>query len=290
MFPLIMHINFCEQGQSLEDACQLAADWGFDGVEFRRKRTGVEESITTYLDTIAKATERAGLEHIVFGGPGPNLMQPDPSARAMELDTMRELYEQAARRFQLTVCNTMTGPLLNSDQTVTHRDYEKHGSAIATPAQWNAAVDGFKELGAMAATLGFRFAFETHPNFLHDLPQPSLELVQRIGSAQVGLNLDYGNIIHFKEHPSLEATLELIADKLFYVHVKNYGRLHFSGDLFPTSLADGLINHREFIRLLQHHNYQGPLCVEAPRPGDRERFAEEDCSYAKTLLATLAGT
>ena len=39
--PLIMHINCCEQGQTIDDACRKCAELGFDGIEFRRKRSRV---------------------------------------------------------------------------------------------------------------------------------------------------------------------------------------------------------------------------------------------------------
>ncbi len=30
-----MHINYCEQGQTIPEICEKAASWGFSGVEFR---------------------------------------------------------------------------------------------------------------------------------------------------------------------------------------------------------------------------------------------------------------
>ena len=35
-WPIIMHVNYCEQGQTIEEICEKAVKWGFDGVEFRR--------------------------------------------------------------------------------------------------------------------------------------------------------------------------------------------------------------------------------------------------------------
>ena len=51
-YRVIMHINYCEQGQEIEDICSKAIDWGFDGVEFRRRRSGVEETTEEYLDRL----------------------------------------------------------------------------------------------------------------------------------------------------------------------------------------------------------------------------------------------
>ncbi len=33
--------------------------------------------------------------------------------------------------------------------------------------------------------------------------------------------------------------------------------------------------------------YEGPICVEAPRPGDREWYAQQDLAYVRALLADL---
>jgi sugar phosphate isomerase/epimerase len=42
--PVILHVNFVEQGQSVAEMCRAAVSWGYDGVEFRRKRSQVEET------------------------------------------------------------------------------------------------------------------------------------------------------------------------------------------------------------------------------------------------------
>ena len=56
-----------------------------------------------------------------------------------------------------------------------------------------------------------------------------------------------------------------------------------------TGLADGAINHREYLRLLRQHGFSGPICIEAPRAGDREWFAQQDIAYLKALLGDLDG-
>jgi hypothetical protein len=34
-------------------------------------------------------------------------------------------------------------------------------------------------------------------------------------------------------------------------------------------------------------NFSGPICIEAPRAGDREWFAREDMNYLQSLLNDL---
>ena len=58
-------------------------------------------------------------------------------------------------------------------------------------------ADGLKDVG-------IRFAFETHMVYIHDTVEAAKRLATEIGRPSIGVNLDYGNIIDFKEHPSLE--------------------------------------------------------------------------------------
>lgn len=284
--PIIMHVNYCEQGQTIEEMCRKAVQWGYDGIEFRSSRRGVAESMQEYLDAIAASVERSGLRHVLFGGPGPDLMNPDADVRAQEIERISTFYERAAGRFPLTVCNVMTGNLRNPDPSTPPREFELHGSGAATPDHWQWAVDGFKPLAALAQRLQLRLAFETHPNYLHDTVEATLKLVRGISAPMVGVNLDYGNLIHFKETPSLKRTVDETQEVLYLVHLKNSIGL---GDAqrFPTGLGDGEINNREFLSLLKAQGYDGPLCIEAPRSGDREHFAQQDLAYIKSLLDDL---
>lgn len=283
--PLIMHVNYCEQGQTLEEMCRKAVIWGFDGIEFRRSRSKVEETPEQYLDELAAAVKKAGLKHALFGGPGTDLMANDPVRREKEIADATRFYRLAAERVKLTVCNTTTGSLMNPDKNVsyTYNTYHKHGSFVATPAHWQAAIDGFKTLGKLAEELGFKFAFETHMGYLHDYPLVTKDLVDRIDSPAVGVNLDYGNAVYMPDNLPMAETIKKISSSLFYVHLKNSMPLPDGGRL-ATGLADGEINHREYLRLLKEVGYSGPICIEAPRAGDRECFAQQDVVYLKKLL------
>ena len=289
-YPIIMHVNYCEQGQTLEEICRKAVNWGYDGVEFRRRRSGVEETDEQYLDELARCVALTGLEQVIFGGPGPNFMQADAAARHAELESYQSFFRLATARFKLTVCNTMAGGLRNPDPAVPSGfgHFDKHGSAAATDEHWQWAAESFRVLGDMAAAMGFRFAFEVHMGLLHDLPASTRKLVDEIGHPAVGANLDYGNVFLFKQHPPLEESISLLSDRLYYLHLKNYMPLRAVDEWLPTSLGDGAINHREFVKLLIKYNYTGPICVEAPRPGDREWYAQQDVAYIKSVVAECA--
>lgn len=283
---IIMHVNYCEQGQNLEEMCRKAVKWGFDGIEFRRRRSKVEETPEQYLVKLAAAVKKTGLKHVLFGAPGVDLMTEDAAKREKEIAEAMDFYRLASMFFKLTVCNTMTGSLVKKSIPFTYRDYAKHGSAAATVEQWQWAVDGFKKLGKFAVDLGFKLAFETHMGFLHDYPLVAKELADRINSSAVGVNLDYGNAVYMPNNPSLAETIRKMAKGIFYVHLKNSTPFPEGGRM-AAGLADGEINHREYLRLLKEIDYSGPICIEAPRSGDREWFARQDITYLKKMLQEL---
>ena len=284
--PIIMHINYCEQGQSLAQACRKAVDWGFDGIEFRRRRLANPQSEVEYLDELERAVSGSGLRHVLFGYPGPDLMLADESQRELEVQAASAFYTQAAQRFHCTLCNTFAGALRNPDSTVPATQFARQGSACATKEHWQWAAAGFQRLGANAEKLGLRLAFETHMSHLHDLPEPTLRLLAGIGSPALGALLDYANMFLFPKPPPLAEVIAAFGDQLYYVHLKNVRRL-LDGTWLGTPLSDGDINHREFLRLLRAQGYAGPLCIESPWPGDREWFAQQDLAYLKSLIADM---
>lgn len=283
---LILHINYYEQGQSLETACHDAVRLGFDGIEFRRKRSGRDETTAAYLDEVEAAVSKSGLQQVLFGAPGPDLTGNDASKREAEVESACEFYTTVKKRFGTTMCNTLGGPLLNPDPSISYREYTKQGSGIATDEQWQWAIEGFKEIGKAVEEAGLKLAFETHMGYIHDSPEAVKKLVDEVGSPNIGALLDCGNISLFSDAPTVSEQVALLGNRIFYLHLKNLFLLPDGGYLM-TSLADGHINNRELLKALKEIGYSGPICIEAPRPGDREWFAQEDIRYLKSLLDDL---
>lgn len=283
---IILHVNCLEQGQTIDEMCACAVKWGYDGIEFRSQRTGVDETRDHYLDAIALARDRHGLPEVCFGSPGPNLMQPDAGARQRATEEYAAFLRAAARRFGVKAVNTFAGPLLNPAPNAPSTDSTFHGSAIATEAHYAWAAEGFRQLGPVAQELGLRLAFETQRRYLHDTPASALKLVQMIGHPAVGINLDYICISGQPNPPSVPETVSMLAGRIYYVHLRNIYRLA-SRETLRVGLGDGEINHRLMLRLLQRQGYAGPLCIEAPRSGDREWFARQDIAYLRAVLADI---
>jgi sugar phosphate isomerase/epimerase len=286
--PIILHCNYVEQGQSIDEMCAAAVRWGYEGIEFRSSKYGVaDQPPADYIEALARARDATGLKHVLFGGPGPNLMQADAGERQKEIDTYIAFYRLAAKQFDLTTNNSMVGPLQTDDHP--HHEYEKQGSAIATDEHFAWAAEGFQQIGDVADELGFRFAFETHMGYIHDLAEPAKKLCDLIDRKSVGINLDYGNISAFVGAPSLADTVKACGDKLYMLHLKN--ALHVGGQPYQQAiqcpLADGIINNREFMRLVRDTGFDGPIGIEAPRAGDRGWFAQQDIAYLKSVIAEI---
>jgi len=275
---IIMHINYCEPLTSIEDACAHAAQWGFDGIEFRARSGSL--SLTEYLDRIADAAAGNGLSEVTFGG-GPNLNHESEEERVQAVENFLSFYVEATRRFTFNVCNLQTDWLEDIQHPYDH--YEKHGSMLATDAMWQWQIEGLKTIAEFAVSHGFRFALETHQAYLHDLPITCRKLVDAIGSPGLGVTLDYGNLIGFEPAPSIEECLETLGDALAYVHLKNSLA---TGTRFRQRCAfsEGEINNRHFLQLLKAHGYTGSYCLESPRRGDRHHFAECDIKYLRALI------
>ncbi len=286
MRPIILHVNGVEQGQTIDEMCERAVRWGYDGIEFRRRRGDVAETPAQYLDAIARARDRTGLKHVCFGAPGPNLMQPDAAARQRETESYAEFLRAASRRLGVNVVNTFAGPLLNQASAAPFDESVMHGSFIATDDHYAWAVEGFRQLAPLAGELGLCLAFETQRRHLHDTPASALKLVTMIGHPAVGITLDYACILGQPDPPAPEDIVDRLAGRLAYVHLRNIVRLGHA-DRLRVGLGDGEINHRALLRAMFRHGYAGPLCVEFPRPGDREWFARQDIAYLRAVLADL---
>jgi sugar phosphate isomerase/epimerase len=282
-WPIIIHINTFEQGQTIEDACRCCVAWGYDGIEFRRKRAGVNEDAESYLDTIYRYTQKYKVQNVIFGSPGIQKAWGTEKEREEELNELIKFYELASQRFDLSLCNTFVGPIMNSAKDVPYAEYTKHGSYIAMEDHWKWAINSFREIGYLTQKLNFNISFETHMNYLNDTIDATLRLVKEIGCPNIGINLDYGNIIQYENPPSLEESIEKTSDSLFYVHLKNSIGVG-KQDRIHVGLGDGDINNRQLLKMLKEKDYKGPLCIENPRVGDREWFARNDIKYLKTLI------
>jgi len=285
-YPILLHANYCEDGQPLETLFKLAHDVKANGVELRRSRKDFPDP-HTYLEEVARLRDRYQMEWLVIGGIGPNLTLPSEADRRREIESTVTLHCNAANRLGIKLFNVLTGWIQHPDSSIDYLKVEYHGSAAVTPAGWQWQVDGLRQLAKGAEENGVTIGLETHSCYVHDLPGPTAELLRQVNSPNVGALLDYANYMLFRQRPTIEEALHTLKGRIVYTHLKNLIILE-NGQRVITSLSAGQVNNRKLLAGLLASGYCGPFCIEAPRRGDGEWFAREDIEYLRHLLASLS--
>ncbi len=295
MNPTIMHINFGEitypsyGKKTVDDICKQAKEIGYDGIEFRGDPPIELQhlSFREYAQQVADGKKKYDLEHILFCIWLSDCANPDKDVRKKCIETAVEKAKIVSDLCGTTVCNTFGALTRSKISTAPPAAYEFHGSAAASQSDWDLTVDAYQQFGKATESLGMKFGFETHMNYIHDLPDATRKLVDLIDCAHIGVNMDYGNMVCFPVRPSVEETIDIFGDKLFYIHLKNSCAVPGSTGRLASYLGDGEINHRLYLQKLKEVGYTGPIGLEAPRDGDRVWFAQRDFEYYKAVVASL---
>lgn len=134
--------------------------------------------------------------------------------------------------------------------------FEPHGPQIDTLVEW------FKEAVKVAEEYDVKLAVENHIDFNSD---EFVELLDRVDSPYLGLNLDTGNFLRLLDDP-VDGTRKL-ADKALATHIKdlkpvrglNAKEWYFFSS---TPVGDGLVDNQKIAQLLYDAGYKGFLAVE----------------------------
>lgn len=290
---LIMHVNYAEEGylrynnKSIDDICRMAAECGYDGIEFRGEppKELTEDSVEEYMRQIAVGKKKYGLLNIMFGIDLFESANADREKREKSINDAIKAAQLANDLCGSTVCNSCGTILRCPVETVPMSQVELCGSAAATAEEWKLTVDAFQRFGKVLETLGMKAGLETHFWYIHDLPEPTRKLVDLIDSPAIGVNMDFGNTVKFPKHPTVSEAIDIYGDKLYYVHLKN--SMPVAGDRIATAMSEGEINHREYLAKLKSIGFEGPIGLEAVRSGDKRWFAQQDADYIKSVMASV---
>ncbi|POH73054.1 sugar phosphate isomerase/epimerase family protein [Arthrobacter glacialis] len=142
-----------------------------------------------------------------------------------------------------------------------------HVDPVGDTDTWNKAVTRLRELGQHAADAGLLLSLELYEDTYLGTADSSVQLVQDIDLANVGLNPDIGNLIRL--HRPIEDWREVVAKTLPYAnywHVKNYIRdenvARGNYTAMPAPMESGLISYREAFKVALSVGYQGIICTE----------------------------
>lgn len=161
--------------------------------------------------------------------------------------------------------------------------FEPHGPQIDILAGW------LKEAVKVAESYDIKLAVENHIDYTAD---ECVELLDRVNSPYLGLNLDTGNFLRLLDDP-VEGARKL-ADRVYATHVKDLKPVRgvdarewffFSS----TPVGDGLVDNQKLAQILYDANYQGFLAVEVdsmhPDYKDQEHWAVEKSVWELKRIA-----
>ena len=164
--------------------------------------------------------------------------------------------------------------------------FEPHGP------QLDILVDWFKEAVKVAEEYDVKLAVENHIDYTSD---ECVELLDRVDSPYLGLNLDTGNFLRLLDDP-VEGARKL-ADRVYATHIKDLKPVKgldarewyfFSS----TPVGEGLVDNQKLAQILYDANYQGFLAVETdslhPDYENREHWAvEQSIKELKRIAASV---
>lgn len=231
-----------DQKMTMEDFLDFARKLGVDGVSLESCFFPSFEK-EWFIDLKAKLDDYGfdrvyawghpdGLEAGKNRGAYDDMIAQIPNARLMGADVMRIVASSLMFRF------------------------EPHGPQIDILVAW------LKEAVKVAADHGVRLAVENHIDYTSD---ECVELLDRVDSPYLGLNLDTGNFLRLLDDP-VEGAKKL-ANRVYATHIKdlkpvkglNVKEWYFFSS---TPVGEGLVNNQALAQILYDAKYQGFLAVE----------------------------
>ena len=123
MNPVIMHINYGEisfdsfGSNTIDDICRMAAELGFDGIEFRGAppKEFKEMPFDDFMDMIAQGVKKYGIRMPIFSIGLPNSASADKQTRIEAADAALKKVQKIHDMFGTTVFNTCGTTILSKD-------------------------------------------------------------------------------------------------------------------------------------------------------------------------------
>jgi len=236
-----------EQYRSLETCIDLAAEMGFDAVEFLHRQMTNESN-----DYLQKLKRRAFLLGLDLCGLSihQGFLYPDAAERQKNVDHTIHCIELA---YQLGIptmrVNTGTSHTSKDfDELMKNRGIEPPIKGYTDEEGFKWVIDGLSKCLKTAEKCGVLLCLENHWG-LGRTPEGVLRIVNAINSPWLQILMDTGN---FLEDPYDK--LEMMAPKTVYVQAKTY----YGGGLWYTLDLD----YDRIAAMLRKHKYQGYIALE----------------------------
>lgn len=263
------------------DLVEKVKGFGFDLLE-----VAVEDPSVIELPPLKAALEQHELGVITCGafGPGRNLSSLDPSERDAAKEYLRWMVEAA----EYLESPLVIGPMYSAVGKARLESEEDRRR------EWRYAVNGLKEMAALAADHGIKLAFEPLNRFETDMVNVAaqgLELIEAVGADNLGLHLDTFHM-HLEEKDSA-AAIQKAGDRLFHLHACENDRG------VPGS---GQVQWRPIFEALAAIDYSGDVVIESFTPEvksiaravciwreiapDQDAIAVDGLAFLKNLTGT----
>ncbi|MFC6993473.1 sugar phosphate isomerase/epimerase family protein [Haladaptatus sp. GCM10025707] len=277
--------------QSLQDACRLAADIGYDGVELTgsANHLGPETTLDEARD-LREHLDDLGLTVPCIATYTGGYVGKSDAERQAELDELEHYCELADVLDVSLIRHGPGGP----------------GSYKATDADYETAAEWYQKAADVAADHGKALGIEIHSNTLVESSEDALRFLDMVDCDNVGAIHDAGNM-YISHVPSGAESVQKLGDRLCHVHVKDEravpdgdgeGRFEIDtrkgmGWYEPTLLGEGDTDHDAVVETLAEMGYDGYLTNECHIPPSAsltdEEIAREEYERL-TALIEAAGT
>lgn len=185
--------------------------------------------------------------------------------------------EYRAKRLEELMAGSDFAKMLGVDKMATHV-----GFIPETPntEQYTDLVEALTTLAKHCKENGQCFLFETG----QETPVTILRTIERIGTGNLGVNLDPANLILYGKANPVDA-LDVFGKYVMDVHAKD-GFYPTDGENLgkETPLGEGKVNFPALVARLKEFGYDGTLIIEREISGEQQR---KDIIIAKELLEKL---
>jgi len=122
-------------------------------------------------------------------------------------------------------------------------------------------VDIVKECAEYAGERGLTFSIEPHQETLINLPEPTIEVIERVGLDNVRVTIDFGGMeVGMKPHMPIEEAFKALAPYINHIHAKDI--IGTIGRWNMVWYGGGAVNFKRYADALRAINYDGFVSVE----------------------------
>lgn len=252
-------MTFSCPGHTFEELVGLAQRFGYDGVELRIEadhRHGIE--LGAPAERLSAARRHAAERGIALSCVATSRRYADPETRAKEVELTRRCIDLAAAVG--SPCIRVFGGLLPP--------------GVTREAATDLLVDALSAVADYAQQHELTVCIETHDDWCD--PQHLAVVMERVSHPAIGTNWDVAHPVN-RAGVSIPDSFSILSRWIRHCHVHDLTPRTPDGRQSLIWIGEGIVDHREAIRLLHSIGYQGHLSGEwiDRDPGFEEHLPRE---------------